>query len=396
MATLSLTVVPGKALKDGKHKVRIAVAHNSQTRYILTDVILNSTKEWKNGKVVKRGDATYLNSKLLARLDEVQHIIDETPYIEGLSCAELVTCILNARAKRTHTLRSAFEEMLEVSLAKDTTKTRYRTQFRSITSVIPEDTFMTHLTPLMVQRFIKVRSEHIAPITLQTQITLLSQIVKFCQANGYTDFRVSPTHGYYRRIIAVRQNWLTPDQVRFIRDTDTGRRGFNKFRDLFMLSYYLGGVNLIDLAHINFNECTDTLRYVRTKTERKAKVNPFVEFDIPDEAKPIIAKYKGEDGFLKMYKAADIDQCHSMMGTVKSYRDNYNLPGLTFYSARKSFAQHAFALGENESVIDYVLGHSLGGSRNKMLFAYIKVTPEMATACVRKVCDFIASKENFH
>lgn len=388
--------MPGKALKDGKHKVRIAVAHNSQTRYILTDVILNSTKEWKNGKVVKRGDATYLNSKLLARLDEVQHIIDETPYIEGLSCAELVTCILNARAKRTHTLRSAFEEMLEVSLAKDTTKTRYRTQFKSITSVIPEDTFMTHLTPLMVQRFIKVRSAHIAPITLQTQITLLSQIVKFCQANGYTDFRVSPTHGYYQRIIAVRQNWLTPDQVRFIRDTDTGRRGYNKFRDLFMLSYYLGGVNLIDLARINFNECTDTLRYVRTKTERKAKVNPFVEFDIPDEAKPIIAKYKGEDGFLKMYKAADIDQCHSMMGTVKSYRDNYNLPGLTFYSARKSFAQHAFALGENESVIDYVLGHSLGGSRNKMLFAYIKVTPEMATACVRKVCDFIASKENFH
>lgn len=388
--------MPGKALKDGKHKVRIAVAHNSQTRYILTDVILNSTKEWKNGKVVKRGDATYLNSKLLARLDEVQHIIDETPYIEGLSCAELVTCILNARAKRTHTLRSAFEEMLEVSLAKDTTKTRYRTQFRSITSVIPEDTFMTHLTPLMVQRFIKVRSPHIAPITLQTQITLLSQIVKFCQANGYTDFRVSPTHGYYQRIIAVRQNWLTPDQVRFIRDTDTGRRGYDKFRDLFMLSYYLGGVNLIDLARINFNECTDTLRYVRTKTERKAKVNPFVEFDIPDEAKPIIAKYKGEDGFLKMYKAADIELCHSMMGTVKSYRDNYNLPGLTFYSARKSFAQHAFALGENESVIDYVLGHSLGGSRNKMLFAYIKVTPEMATACVRKVCDFIASKENFH
>ena len=148
MATLSLTVVPGKALKDGKHKVRIAVAHNSQTRYILTDVILNSTKEWKNGKVVKRGDSTYLNSKLLARLDEVQHIIDETPYIEGLSCAELVTCILHARAKKTHTLRSAFEEMLEVSSAKETTKERYRTQFKSIISVIPEDTFVTHLSPL--------------------------------------------------------------------------------------------------------------------------------------------------------------------------------------------------------------------------------------------------------
>ena len=395
MATLSLTVVPGKALKDGRHKVRIAVAHRSQTRYILTDVIINSTKEWKNGKIVKRDDATYLNTKLLQRMQEVQRIIDETPYTEGMTCAELVATILHTRAKKTHTLRSAFEEMLEVSTAKDTTKERYRAQFKSITSVIPETTFMSHLTPLMVQRFMKKRGAEIAPITLQTQVTLLSQIVKFCQMNGYTDFRIPPTQGCYQRVVAVRQNWLTPDQVRFIRDTDTGRRGYNKFRDLFMLSYYLGGINLIDLAHINFNVCADTLHYVRTKTERKTKVNPYVEFEIPSEAKPIIDKYKGEDGKLKMYKAADIHQCHSMVRTVRSYRDDYGLPGLTFYSARKSFAQHAFALGESESVIDYVLGHSLGGGHNKMLFAYIKVTPEMATACVRKVCDFIASTRNF-
>ena len=147
MATLSLTVVPGKALKDGKHKVRIAVAHNSQTRYILTDVIINSTKEWKNGKVVKRGDSTYLNSKLLARMDEVQRIIDETPYIEGLSCAELVTCILHARKKKTHTLRTAFDEMLEVSSSKETTKERYRTMFKSIISVIPESKRKMSLVP---------------------------------------------------------------------------------------------------------------------------------------------------------------------------------------------------------------------------------------------------------
>lgn len=308
MAILSLTVVPCKALKDGKHKVRIAVAHRSQTRYILTDVIINSTKEWKNGKIVKRDDATYLNTKLLQRLQEVQRIIDETPYTEGMTCAELVATILHTRGKKTHTLRSAFEEMLEVSTAKDTTKERYRTRFKSITSVIPETTFMSHLTPLMVQRFMKKRGAEIAPITLQTQVTLLSQIVKFCQLNGYTDFRIPPTQGCYHRVVAVRQNWLTPDQVRFIRDNKTNRRGYNKFRDLLMLSYYLGGINLIDLAHINFNVCADTLHYVRTKTERKTKVNPYVEFEIPSEAKPIIDKYKGEDGKLKMYKAADINQ----------------------------------------------------------------------------------------
>ncbi len=395
MATLSLTVVPGKALKDGKHKVRIAVAHRSQTRYIVTDVVLNSTKEWKNGKIVKRDDASYLNMKLLSRLDEVQRIIDETPYIEGLSCAELVETITQTRARRTHTLASAFEEMLEVSTAKETTKTGYRTAFKSITSVIPETTLVSHVTPLMVQRFVKKRGDKMAPITLQTQVTLLSQLLNFCQRNGYTEFRVKPTNGFYQRIVAVRQNWLTPDQVRFIRDHEDSHKAYIRFRDLFMLSYYLGGINIIDLARIDFNECKNTLKYIRTKTERKAKVNPYVEFEIPPEAKPIIKKYKGEDGKLVISNSSDINHCHDIGSTIRRFRDDIGLPNLTFYSARKSFAQHAFMLGESESVIDYVLGHSLGGGHNKMLFAYIKVTPDMATACVRKVCDFIASSRNF-
>lgn len=394
MATLSLTILPAKALKDGKHKVRIAVAHNGKTRYILTDVTINSAKEWKNGKIVRRADATYLNTKLLQRLQEVQHAIDDTPYIEGMTCAELVATILHTRAKKTHTLRSAFEEMLEVSTAKETTKIIYRAHFTSITSVIPESTFMAHLTPLLVKRFIKKRGAEIASISVQTQLTLLSQIVKFCQENGYTDFRISPTARCYQRVVAVRQNWLTPDQVRLIRDHENSHRAYTKFRDLFMLSYYLGGINIIDLARINFNECGDTLRYIRTKTERKAKVNPFVEFDIPDEAKPIIAKYKGKDGRLTISKRSYPSICRTVGESARRFRDEIGLPNLTFYSARKSFAQHAFALGENESVIDYVLGHSLGGGNNKMLYAYIKVTPDMATACVRKVCDFIASSKN--
>jgi hypothetical protein len=149
MATLSITILPAKALKGGRHKVRIAVAHNSQTRYIVTDVVIDSAKEWKNGKIVKRDDATYLNTKLLQRMQEAQRIIDEVPYVEGLSCAELVASIMHAKAKKTLTLASAFAEMLEVSTTKETTKEIYRSQFRGITSVIPSKTLVSHVTPLM-------------------------------------------------------------------------------------------------------------------------------------------------------------------------------------------------------------------------------------------------------
>ena len=395
MATLYLTVVQAKALKDGKQKVRIAVAHRSQTRYIVTDVVLNSAKEWKNGKVVKRDDASYLNQKLLARLNDVQHILDEIPYTEGLTCTELVETIQHAKAKKSHTLRSAFEELQETSTAKESSKTVYRCCFNFITSIIPEKTLVNHITPLMVSRLVKEGSRKISPISLQCRVALLSQIINYCQRNGYTEFITNPTEGLNKNVIAIRQNWLSPDEIRNIRDCEIQKKDFVKFRDIFMLSYYLGGINIIDIAKINFNECSDTLHYIRTKTERKAKANPFVEFSIPNEAKQIIDKYKGRNGHLGISISPEIRICKIFGEIVRRYRDTLNLPSLTFYSARKSFAQHAFMLGESESVIDYVLGHSLGGGKNKMLYSYVKVTPEMATACVRKVCDFIASSRNF-
>ena len=59
---------------------------------------------------------------------------------------------------------------------------------------------------------------------------------------------------------------------------------------------------------------------------------------------------------------------------------------LIYYSARKSFSQHAFDLGISTSIIDFILGHRVdkGGTS---LYSYISVTPEMATNAVRKVLD---------
>jgi len=394
MANLSLTILPAKVLKGGRHKVRIAVAHNGTTRYILTDVVIDSTKEFKNGQVVKRGDAAYLNTKLRKKLVEVQQAIDDIPYIEGLSCPELIDAISSQHKKKIHTLRSAFDEMMDVSSAKESSKVHYRATFSSISRFIPESTRVRNITPVMLKRYIKKRND-IARGQVRFHIALIAMILNHCQRNGYTDYTVLPTSNIMEPVVVVRQNWLTPDEVRFIRDNKGTLKSHAKFHDFFMLSYYLGGINLIDLAKINFNECSNTIKYIRTKTERKAKVNPFVEFMIPDEAKAIIERRKGKDGRLIIAKAAPNDLCHCIEASVHRYREHFNMPKLTFYSARKSFAQHAFNLGISESVIDYILGHSLGSNKNTMLYSYIKVTPEMATEAIRKVCDFIASERNF-
>ena len=83
MASISTVIVPAKVLKGGKHKVRIAIAHNSETRYIITDVKIDSEKEFKNGQVVKRDDAAFLNTKLRKSVNEIQRLIDEISIITG-------------------------------------------------------------------------------------------------------------------------------------------------------------------------------------------------------------------------------------------------------------------------------------------------------------------------
>ena len=58
MATLTLVIVPAKKLSDGTHKIRIRVAHNSETRFITTDIVVREN-EFKNGKIVHRPDKEF-------------------------------------------------------------------------------------------------------------------------------------------------------------------------------------------------------------------------------------------------------------------------------------------------------------------------------------------------
>ena len=85
MATLTLVIVPAKRLSDGTHKIRIRVAHNSETRFITTDIVVREN-EFKNGKIVHRPDKDFLNTKLLQKREMRKDIVIELSY-KGFSRA---------------------------------------------------------------------------------------------------------------------------------------------------------------------------------------------------------------------------------------------------------------------------------------------------------------------
>lgn len=67
---------------------------------------------------------------------------------------------------------------------------------------------------------------------------------------------------------------LTIDELKTIRDMEIPKYNIGIVRDIFMLSYYLGGINLIDMLDIDFRK--DRIEYYRRKTKNKktVKVKP--------------------------------------------------------------------------------------------------------------------------
>lgn len=386
MATLNAVIVPAKALRDGKHKVRISVAHNGETRYIVTNIKLDSAKEFKNGAVVKRPDAAYLNTKLRGILQKYQEAIDYIDYINGLTCPELVFLLKNGSNDRHRTLQSVYEEYASNSSRKQSTIETNQYKWNVITKYVDRNMLVEGVSrATLLNLNTCLRKRGIANGTMSNILSYFMCVVRYAVKCGYVQFRADPFIGFKLPEKQVRQSWLSVDEIKRIRDLETPKDNISRCRDLFMLSYYLGGINLADLTKIDFNKYTKTIRYVRKKTEDRSKVNKFVEFDMPEEALEIIDRYKEKKGFM--------GESRNMIAAQSFFA--YNMPllakevgieKLIYYSARKSFAQHAFNLGISTGIIDYILGHKLdkGGTS---LYAYISVTPEMATKAIRQVLD---------
>ena len=384
MATLNAVIVPAKVLKGGRHKIRISVAHNAETRYIVTNIIIDSDKEFKNGAIVRRADAAILNTKLRGIIQRYQDVVDELPYVSMLSCAELICQLKNAGNDRCRTIDSVFNEMMESSNIKPTTRHQYQIIWNVVSKLIEQNLLVEAINHVTILNLVnKIKKRGVSDSTLYNYLIFVKSIINYAKKLGYAQYKVDPFVGIQMPHTERRDAWLTTDEIKKIRDLDIKRDIQRTYRDIFMLSYYLGGINLVDLAKINFNEQTGTIKYVRTKTENRPKINKYVEFEIPEEAKEIINRLKDRDGLvIKNYRYVT----NYMRQVLRSIAEKTNIKKIIYYSARKSFAQHACELGVSNGVIDYILGHKLGGG-GSTLYYYISVTPAQAMAAIRLVLD---------
>ena len=176
----------------------------------------------------------------------------------------------------------------------------------------------------------------------------------------------------------TRKRSLTIDQLRHIIFDDCH---FTRERDMFVLSFLLWGINMVDLARLTKASVVNgRIEYRRAKTGRLYSVK------IEPEAQAIIDKYHREGD----------DKLVSFLGAYKNYK-NYifrideRLKKMYGGDISSYWARHTFAtmLAEQDTPIDTIslaLGHSYG---SRVTQVYINPDLKKADEAVRKMLDFV-------
>ncbi len=113
---LRIVILKAKQRADGSNKIRIAVSHNSTTRYIPTRFVVDGERNLRNGVVVNMANAAYINQQLRTQLNKIYTIFDSLEDRDAYTCSQLIKVIKHKMTKGTiRTVEEIDFEMLRVN-----------------------------------------------------------------------------------------------------------------------------------------------------------------------------------------------------------------------------------------------------------------------------------------
>ena len=388
MTTLKTAVVPAKQLKSGKHKIRIAVGHKKQTRYLVTRFVIDDLSQFRDGQVVNDLEAPAINSKLRNLLNEYQDALDKIN-TDAYTCGQIVEYL--SRFKRTSsTFNSVAKEM--ISEMKEEGRKGTAGLYELTLRYFNECTYGKIMLDMIVPKTIKDfdlflnKEKGLNATTRGIHMAHVKAIINSAIRDKIVSYETHPFEYYVKPAPEVRELYISVEEFKKIRDSDFPEKSLRVARDVFLLSYYLGGINLIDLMNINFKNAT-TIEYVREKSKNTKRGEKKISLSIPPEAQPIIKTWIGRNGKLNFgYKFSYGNFRNYVTKELQRLADRLELnKHVVYYSARKSLVQHGFELGIPLEVLEYCIGQSV--KKNRPIFNYVKIMRKHADEAIRKILD---------
>ncbi len=334
MITLSIVLDKRRAKKDGSFPLKIRIFKSPKTHLHSLGISIQPNQWESNGKkIVKHSNSKLLNAKVNQTYSKVEQLIlDAERDNPDLAMTDIKLLLNPKKQKPTTSEKStndiiAFGEMLikqqqesgrygnaaTYQTALDVLAQQFSTQqipFESIDYV-----FLNKWEASLKKKTVKVNS---IGAYMRAIRAIYNQAIK----SGVVEQKHYPFTKYKIKSEKTVQRTLTKSQINTIRKKIHPKGSMmEQARDLFLLSFYLRGMNFRDMALLT-NEDIQGNRIIY----RRSKTHKVYSVKIIPKAKRIITKYRLEDGPLLLPIIPSKHCCNKerLLLSAKDCLKNYN------------------------------------------------------------------------
>lgn len=374
------------AKADGTFPIKLYVRHKN--KFLMSTNIYTTPEAWDENGILNKNDKQYKTKNAVLRklLSNA-----ENEYLRLQSMGQLpktdkeyrvhLECVLFGKEPPKENVLSYFDKVIATKAKRNTIST-YTTTKRLVKEFDPNCTFDT-IDKHWLERFDRWLSERFA---INSKWLIFAKLrAVFNQAIDDEVTTNYPFRKFSVRKEETKKRCLTVEQLRLLRDADT-RKAHTRCRDIFMLMFYLIGINIGDLCLLKKTDMHNgRIEYYRQKTHK------LVSVKVEPEAMAIIEKYKGKGVWLLniMDNTSDYvifrTYTCSVLKKIKVDDNGTTFPFLSTYWARHTWATIAAGLDIPKETIAHALSHSV----NDVTSIYIKFDNRKVDEANRKVIDFV-------
>jgi len=371
---------------DGRHPIKLYV--NNIGKFLISTGYFAAEDEWKDGKYI--GMYTPRNVILSKMIAHIENYFLSCAKMSDKELRENIESLLFPQNKKKDEKNFIYyiKDFISTKRKPGTILT-YEQTIKKIEKFDPDCTLETIDRKWLINFenwLAKTMSINARSIPLRN----IRAVFNYC-----IDGEITTNYPFRRFSIKKEETVkraLTVEQLRMLRDYPV-EPFQEKYRDIFMLMFYLIGINLVDLFSLTYkNIIAGRIVYHRAKT------NKLYSIKIEPEAQVILDKYKGENKLIGLPYTNYKNFQHQMdnrlkkigpyervgMGGKKVYTPI--LPNITSYASRHTWATLAYEIGTSKDIISQGLGHNIG---SEVTSIYIKTDLAKVDAANRKVIDFV-------
>jgi integrase len=390
MATVNIILWDYHESQDGKYPVTFVI-RNKGTNAKLQAGVKIEKKFWNKSKWIKKGapgilDHQFTNAQLQQKLADIQTFITNLTHsgeIYDMSAAQIKQRYIAQKEKEKYDFNTYFKYFIGTK-QNEKTKQTYQHTLDTFEKFAGGQKHFIDIDPKFLQEFGRWMIEKGMSInTVGIHMRNIRSVFNSAINTEIIDLGLYPFRKYkIKKEKTIKRN-LTIDEIRRFKDIDlSGVPGIS--RDVFMLSFYLIGINLIDLSHLTKKNIQNgRIEYKRAKTGK------YYSIKLEPEAKRLIKKLSGRKYLINIIERyQDYDGVKKEINKklkVAAKKAVINKPVSTYY-ARHSWATIAADLDIPKETISAALGHEIG---SEITGIYIDYNLRKVDEANRKVVEKI-------